>query len=132
MPILSSGRLSGAKRWLICSVPTGCSTSAVPASICRRLTNNWPEGGSVARQLSSFSNSARIFGITSIGGSRSERVSPKVTSTSTEKEKNRISIFAEPRTRYGVGPSNEPRRCTPHTPTPKTFTEKPVEISTMK
>ena len=33
---------------------------------------------------------------------------------------------------HGVGPSSEPRRWTPHTPTPNTLTEKPVEISTIE
>ena len=46
--------------------------------------------------------------------------------------KNRNSIEAEPVMCHGVGPSSDPRRWTPQTPIPKTLTEKPVEISTMK
>ena len=41
-------------------------------------------------------------------------------------------IEADPLMCHGCGPESEPRRCTPQTPTPNTFTEKPVAITTSK
>ena len=131
-PIRSSGWFSGAKRWLIWSVPTGCIARTPGLSRFRKLTNNRPEAGKVARQLSGLANSARILASASIGASSSAKVSPKVTLTSTSNEKKRRLISADPRIRQGRSPSSVPLRRTPHTPTPNTLTEKPAEMSTMK
>src|SRR5216684_220522 len=133
LPNLSSVRSSGTTRWLIRSMPTGCSTrSASDGSSLRNETSKFDPDGRIARQLLCLPSSPVRIGMTAIGGSVVSRLSPQVNSMPMSTEKNRKESDAVPLACHGVGPSRVNEMPTPNTPIPKTCTENEVEIDTLK
>src|SRR5205085_1271876 len=108
------------------------TSAASSGSSCRSDTSRFEPRGSCAFQLLRLPSSLATIGMTATGGSVVSRASPHVKSMLTSIEKKKNEIDAVPCACHGVGPSSVRSMPSPQTPTPNTFTENDVEISTVK